>query len=52
MKEDFLFQEPSSLSLPTPMLTVLKSDKKTAGKLYMFKDVMIFMKKDLPPTKV
>jgi hypothetical protein len=45
-------QEPSSLSLPTPMMTVLRSDKRTAGKLYMLKDVMIFMKKNIPPMQV
>jgi hypothetical protein len=47
-----LLQEPSTLFLPTPMLAVLRSDKRTTGKLYMLKDVMIFMKKNMPPMQV
>ncbi|XP_028391030.1 enolase 4-like [Dendronephthya gigantea] len=41
-------EEPTSLSLPTPLMNVLRCDRRTAGKLYMFKDVMIFMKKNTP----
>ncbi|XP_046850265.1 enolase 2-like isoform X2 [Xenia sp. Carnegie-2017] len=37
-------EEPDFLSLPMPFMCVLRCDKKTSGKLYMFKDVMIAFK--------
>lgn len=45
-------EEADFLSLPMPFMCVLRCDKKTSGKLYMFKDVMIAFKNTITSFQV
>ena len=45
-------QEPSAWCLPIPMVAVLSSGRKTPGKLFIIKDVMIFAKQDIAVEQV